>query len=152
MRFFLLLLSALTIIVVAQTSWSQPVSSQSSFHCLDPSGTEFNIVGPVNTWYSRAERGFIASPHSKADACIHITKLCNSTYPEICQNDCLAGNAVGNIDRTCRDATPISPANSAPDVRHEVWFIKSSTPAQAPPPEIESHRQIYYPGYYYPRY
>lgn len=98
---------------------------QTSYFCLDPKGTEFGIVGPVNMWYNPDERQCIPSPRSRNDACNLITKLCNDTYPSRCEGDCLGGHSVTySLERSCSGVTPISPDTSEPDVRHELWFIK----------------------------
>lgn len=123
----------LTMLVIISSALGQQDCSPTSYFCLDPAGTEFTIVGPVNMWYSNAEKRCIPSPYSKQDGCLQITKLCNSTYPDKCHGDCLAGNSVGyDLELSCRAAAPISPSSSKPEEHHEIWFAPQTSPPPYP--------------------
>lgn len=141
----LMSLVLLSLLLISRCILAQTECSPTSYYCLDPSGTSFNIVGPVNMWYSTAERACIASPHSHGDACFYVTQLCNRTYPDRCNGDCLPGDSVDYVlEKSCRRSTPISPSSSEPDVRHEIWFIKNSPAPTTTAPTIPRNINRWY--------
>jgi len=104
---------------------AQQEGPPTSYYCLSPSGDPIGIVGPVKMWYNQADTSMMASPHTLRDSCVYVTQLCNSRFPEKCHGDCLPGHAVSyTIEPSCVNSTPISPYQSEPQIKHELWFIR----------------------------